>query len=152
MVFRHPVPAKVKVYLLFLADHMKADRKVSVPRRTVAGALGCSERRVNDWNTTAVRAGLLDVVVRGQKHVTAVYQGLFPDSLSGTKSSPLRTTENQPPENGFSGTPGGPTTTTADLSVRGYDRNGSSYEKRSAEVGRDRAAVDFGPDRQEWTA
>jgi hypothetical protein len=95
---------------VYLADHMRTDRTVCIPRQRVADALGCSERRINDWNTAARDAGLLDVVVRGQKHVTAIYVGLFPEPLSGTKSSPLRTTENQPPESGLSGTPGGPTT------------------------------------------
>lgn len=92
-MFSAPVTAKVKVYLLYLADHMRADRTVSIPRRHVAVALGASERRVDDWNTAARQVGLLDVVVRGQKGVTAVYVALFPEPFSATKPSALNSPE-----------------------------------------------------------
>ena len=133
VVFAHPtINAKVKVYLLYLADRMDDNRTVKVRRSDVAAALGTSERRIDDWNTAARNAGLLDVVRRGQKHVVAEYQGLFPEPLSATKSSALSepespsvpgqitarnrraengqiTARNRRAENGLSATPGGRT-------------------------------------------
>jgi hypothetical protein len=58
---------------------MSPDRKVSRPRRLIAEGLGVSERVVDRMVSDAHSAGLLTTVHRGQKGVTAVYQGLFPD-------------------------------------------------------------------------
>jgi hypothetical protein len=132
---------RTKVLLLFLADNMREDRKVSVPREKVAAALGRSERRITERITEAHDAGWLWTVVRGQKGITAVYQGLFPDVLSGTDArplngkpskfsgtptSPLNDAETRPlndPNQAFSGTHGGPTITRADPTEAGSDRN-----------------------------
>jgi hypothetical protein len=121
-VYAHPtIKDGVRVYLLKLADHMRADRTVSVPRRTIARQLGKSERRIDERNKEARAAGLIDVVVRGQKNVTAVFVGLFPEplsatdggraetTLSATESSALRTADGGRAEKGFSATPGGRT-------------------------------------------
>lgn len=131
-IFRARVSDSTKVYLLKLADHMRTDRTVSVPRATVARELGRSERRITERTKEAHEAGLLDTVVHGRKHVTAVYVGLFPNALSGTKSSPLRTTGNRPPESGLSGTHGGPTSSkrSPELSPDGWVPN----ERRSEEA------------------
>ena len=94
-VYRHPgLKDGTRVYLLWLADHMRTDRTVSVPRATAARALGKSERRIDDRNADARRAGLLDTVVHGQKGVTAVYAGLFPEPFSASKSSVLNSARN----------------------------------------------------------
>lgn len=138
---------RTKVLLLFLADHMRADRKVSIPREKVAKALGRSERRITERITEAQDNGWLWTVVRGQKGITAVYQGLFPDAVSGTDArplnrrrvspfsgtptSPLNDAETRPlnrPKQAFSGTHGGPTITRADLSVTTHGRDVGSYE------------------------
>ena len=109
-VFGHPnITDKTRVYLLLLADYMRPDRTVCVPRSTIAKSLGKAERRIDDRNKEAKDAGLLDTVVRGQKHVTAVYVGLFPEALSATKSSVLRDVNIQRAEDGLSATPGGRT-------------------------------------------
>ncbi|HXH79115.1 helix-turn-helix domain-containing protein [Nocardioides sp.] len=147
---------RTKVLLLFLADHMREDRKVSVPRDRIAKALGRSERRITERITEAHDAGWLSTVVRGQKGLTAVYQGLFPDvvsgtdarplnrrvsQFSGTPTSPLNDAETRPlngPKQAFSGTHGGPTNRRADLSVRGADRD----EERSEEQVPREAVVD----------
>ena len=103
-VFRSTVLSdRAKVLLLFLAEHMNADRRVSLPRAQVAKALGKSERRITERITEAHDAGWLSTVVRGQKGITAVYQGLFPDVLSGTDARPLNRRQSK-----FSGTPTSP--------------------------------------------
>ncbi|RYC14564.1 hypothetical protein [Nocardioides zhouii] len=125
---------RTKVLLLFLADHMGQDRRVSIPRHKIAAGLGRSERRITERITEAHDSGWLWTQVRGQKGITAVYQGLFPESVSGTDArplnrrkpgkfsgtptSPLNDAETRPlngPNRAFSGTHGGPTITTADL-------------------------------------
>lgn len=111
---------KVKVYLLFLADHMGLDRKVKIPRDQVAEALGVSVRRIDERNTAAIRAGLLTKVSRGQKGAFAVYQATVPTPFSATKSSALMRDGSQRPETQFSATPGGRTYVTegdTDLAV-----------------------------------
>lgn len=138
---------RVKVLLLYLADHMRDNRQVSVPRAQVAKGLGRSERRVTERITEAHEAGWLSTVTRGQKGITAVYQGLFPDAFSGTDArplnvshsefsgtptSPLKGAETRPlngPIQAFSGTPGGPTNRRADLSASGHGRNVGSDEQ-----------------------
>jgi hypothetical protein len=92
-VFASPdVSDPTRVLLLLLADHMGPDLKVSVARPKLAKQLARSERRVADRFREAVgempgqdpNKRLLDRVVRGQKHVQAVYQGLMPNALSVT--------------------------------------------------------------------
>jgi hypothetical protein len=141
---------RCKVLLLFLADNMRQDRTVSVPRQRLASALGRSERRITERITEAHDAGWLFTRVRGQKGVTAVYLGLFPDAVSGTDarplnretdefsgtpSSPLNDAETRPlngADDAFSGTHGGPTITTAGPSLQGADRNVGRDERAAA--------------------
>lgn len=80
------VPDSVRVLLLLLAERMRPDLTVSVPRAELAEALSLSPRRVSERLATAVQARLLERLVRGQKHVTAVYRGTWPDGLSVTDS------------------------------------------------------------------
>lgn len=84
MVYQHRAEGLgngVRVLLLFLADNMKANRMVSVPRSQIAAALGVSTAEVTNRIKAAREAGLLDSVRQGRPGVTAVYQGLLP-SLS----------------------------------------------------------------------
>lgn len=140
-VFASPhIKDNVRVLLLFLAEHMTTDRKVSVPRATIAAKLGKTERRVTERITAAHRAGFLSTVSPGHVGRTAVYQGLFPEvesgrnvrPLSGDESgsilSPLSSAETRPLSKRERGRNGGPTTTTADLPLRGNDRDVSSDE------------------------
>lgn len=138
---------KVRVLLLYLADRMDSNRKVSVPRSEVAVALGVSERRVSERVTDAHAAGFLVTVTHGQKGVTAVYQGTWPDPQRDSMSPPdnglhaaraaverlsdrgLVDVPLKPAKSAFSGTYGGPTITTADLSASGADRYGSTKEE-----------------------
>ena len=78
----------VKVLLLLLADDMRADRKVSVPRKVLAARLGRHEQRAERIRS-AREAGLLTVVSAGCKGHTAVYQGLFPDHAWAAKRTEL---------------------------------------------------------------
>lgn len=71
-----------RLYLAYLGEHMDHLRIVARPRALIARDLGVTSRTIDNWNTAAVRAGVLGVIERGQKGVTAVYQGLFPDPVS----------------------------------------------------------------------
>ena len=75
----------VKVLLLLLAEYMRSDRTVSVPRKELAARLGRHDQRVAERMQSAREAGLLDLVSPGYKGDTAVYQGLFPDTASAAK-------------------------------------------------------------------
>ena len=109
MVFRAPVTDATRVLLLLLADEMRADLTVCVPRSELARSLDRSERRIQERIKEAKEAGLLATIVRGQKHVTAVYGGTFPDALRETESSTLRDPKSvtlrigHPGQSGFSG-------------------------------------------------
>ncbi len=60
-LYRGPgVSNGVRVLLLYLADHMGANRVVSVPRSTIARDLNISEREVTQRIEAAREAGLLD--------------------------------------------------------------------------------------------
>lgn len=131
-VFRSTVSDKTKVLLLYMADFMRQDMRVSIPRTKLANDLNKSERRITDRIAEAHEAGFLDTVVRGRKYVTAVYHCTFPDALSGTATSTLRSAKSVPlkrPDQGLSGTYGGPTTSRADLSVSPHRRNDGSNER-----------------------
>jgi hypothetical protein len=130
-----------RVLLLHLADFMRADRKVSVPRSSIATALGRSERRITERITAAHAAGFLSTVTAGFRGQTATYEGIFPsaesgtharplsDRESGTRTSPLSSAETRPLSTHESGTHGGPTITRADLSVSGTGRHVCNDEK-----------------------
>lgn len=83
----------VRVYLLKLSEHMKADRTVSVPRAQLARELNRHEQRIAERTTAAIAARLLDTVSPGYKGHTAVYQGLFPDAQQGSKGTDLQYTK-----------------------------------------------------------
>lgn len=98
-----------RLYLAYLADHMNYKRIVSRPQRLIAMDLGVTTRTIDNWNSSAVKSGVLSVIVRGQKGVTAVYQGLFPgvqseDCVRTETHSNFRTEHPQTPlqsERGF---------------------------------------------------
>jgi hypothetical protein len=127
--------------LLLLADHMKADRKVSVPCRELAATLGKSERRVGHRIGEVIALGFLVRLKRGQKGITAEYQGTFPNavrvtpgvpaetSLSRMATSPLRKAPGGPAETAVRWTPGGPTTTTAERRSDPHRRHVGTDEK-----------------------
>lgn len=135
VVFRSTaITDSVRVVLLLLAEYMREDLTVSVPRRTLSTRLGKSERRVSQRIADAHEAGFLDTVVRGQKYTTAVYAATFPNPLSVTVSSTLRVSENDTLRTDISPvsvTPGGPTITTADLPVIGSGGDGGSDDDRA---------------------
>jgi hypothetical protein len=80
----------VRVYLLRLADHMKADRTVCVPRAQIARELNRHEQRIAERTRAAISAGFLATVSAGYKGHTAVYQGTFPDVQSDAKGTDLQ--------------------------------------------------------------
>ena len=96
---RHPeMTGAVKVLLLYLSEpgRMRVnDRKVSVPRKTVARDLGCHESGVAERYSKAVRAEYLANVLSGHTGRTAVYQAILPDCVpeSGTQSRSSRAGE-----------------------------------------------------------
>lgn len=117
LVFRHRADGLgngVRVLLLYLADHMKADRTVSVPRSQIARDLGVSPRQVTERMQAAHEAGLLDTVRRGRPGTTAMYQGLFPSVSLGTpgvpKEEPQHGAGNLTISTPLLGTPGDPAT------------------------------------------
>lgn len=136
-VWKSPeIADSVRVVLLFLAEHMRADRHVSVPREKIARTLGRSERRISQRIADAHTAGFLDTVASGHRGRTAVYVGTFPDSARSaarservTGTSTLSGSESVTLSTGERVTPGGPTITRADLSVSGHSRNGGSNEE-----------------------
>lgn len=85
----------VKVLLLYLADHMHPDRKVSIPRAQIADDLGCHEQRIAERFKKAVDAEYLTNVIPGHKGTTAVYQGCWPSNqsvpITGTQTVSKRT-------------------------------------------------------------
>lgn len=108
--------AGCRVYLLYLAEYMNRTTKiVSRGRHLVAADLNVSERVVNKYNSEAIDAGFLSVVVRGRKGVTAVYQGTFPERVQrehivpaetasqGERFVPAENDRNVPPETPFRG-------------------------------------------------
>lgn len=110
-VLRDPgITDSTRVLLLVLAEHMRSNLHVSVPRRDLARWLNRSEKRIQERIKQAHEAGLLDTVSPGHRGHTAVYHGLFPDADSGTVSRALSEAEIRTPMRANSGTPGGPTT------------------------------------------
>lgn len=72
-------PHGCRLCLIYLADFMTTDRKVSRPRHIIARDLGVSERVVDKYVNQAHEAGLLATISAGHRGMTAVYQGTFPD-------------------------------------------------------------------------
>ena len=89
----HRLGGAVQVLLLRLADHMRQDRSVCVPRAQLAAELGVHEQRIAERIRTAVEAGFLSKKSGGYRGVTATYEGLFPEEcvpLSSTQSGSER--------------------------------------------------------------
>ena len=129
-VFRSPkISDPVRVYLLYLADNMRADRKVSLPRAKVAKALGKSERRISERTSAAHAAGFLSTVSAGYRGHVPVYEGIVPAAERETPTSALSGAETRTLPRRKRVTHGGPTTTRADLTATGADRNVGNDEK-----------------------
>jgi hypothetical protein len=129
-VFRSPrISDPVRVYLLFLAEHMRADRKVSVPRGDVAKALGKHERRISERTTAAHAAGFLSTVSPGYRGHVPVYQGTFPNAERETPTSTLSGAETRTLSALKRVRPHSPPLLETDLSLAGYGRNVGIDEK-----------------------
>ncbi len=76
-----------RVLLLALADHMRADGRVSVPRNQLVAMLERDPKRITERIGEAVKAGLLDRVASGAPGRTAEYVALIPTG----KGAPVRT-------------------------------------------------------------
>jgi hypothetical protein len=110
-----------RVLLLLMADSMKPDQTVSVPRHVLAAQLGRHERRITERLGKAVEAGFLESVTPGHRGHTAVYRCRFPipgqpylrddpqPAYRGTLS--VSQSLEPPPDSGLDG---GPTTNRAD--------------------------------------
>lgn len=130
-----------RVLMLVMAEHMRLDLTVSIPRRDLARWLNRSEKRIQERIKNAHDAGLLDTVSQGHRGHTAVYTAMFPNVDSGTDSRALSAAGIRPPMRPVSGTPGGPT-----ISKRPPElspRSGVPDERRSEEraAARPRAEV-----------
>lgn len=80
----------VRVYLLRLSEHMKADLTVSVPRTQLARELNRHEQRIAERTRAAIAADLLDTISPGYKGHTAVYKAMFPDRVAAPKGTDLQ--------------------------------------------------------------
>jgi hypothetical protein len=118
-----------RVLLLVMAEHMRDNLTVSVPRKDLARWLNRSEKRIQERIKHAHQAGFLDTVSPGHRGHTAVYAGLFPDADRGTATRALSGAANRTPMKAHSGTPGGPTTPTAETPARGWDCKSSNEEQ-----------------------
>lgn len=82
--------AEARLFLVAtLAGHMRADGKVSWPRKRLASEHGVSERMVSKYIHAAKEAGWLIVVQPGFRTVTAVYEATFPNEKAGTDEGAL---------------------------------------------------------------
>lgn len=139
-VYRARVSGNVQVLLLLMADHMRTNLTVSVPRTILAKELGIHEQRVAERIKVATEHGWLFRSAGGYRGRTAEYRALFPGERVreiGTHSEGERvrpTSTHSTPEIGTHSTTecvpdGGYAITTADLSLRGADRNVGRDEK-----------------------
>ena len=78
----------VQVLLLLMSEYMHANRHVSVPRSELAEKLGVHEQRVADRIKAARDHGFLNIVSRGYRGHTAVYQGTFPNIKADSVREP----------------------------------------------------------------
>ncbi|HXH78178.1 helix-turn-helix domain-containing protein [Nocardioides sp.] len=69
----------VKVLLIYMADHMKTDGQVSIPRDAIAKDLGIHKARVAERLAKAIDADYLTRVQAGYPGCTAIYRRLWPD-------------------------------------------------------------------------
>lgn len=141
-VYKARVSGNVQVLLLKMADHMRDNRRVSVPRERLADELGIHPQRVAERIKTAVDTGWLSKISGGYRGLTATYEGLFPGDCvptSSTHSGAERvrpTSTHSTPEIGTHSKrecvpDGGYAITKADLSLPGQARNGGTYEEQA---------------------
>lgn len=153
----------VRVVLLFLADRMSADCKVSVPRKDIAASLGVSERRISERVSAAHAAGLLDTVSPGYRGHLPVYIGIFGPTERVRESVTLNdptdpervthtSTLNCPNSVTLSKrkrvTPVGPTIDTGDRPETTHDRNKRSNEETEPAPAHSSAALHEGDHRK----
>lgn len=74
-----------RLLLLRLSDGMDAKAIVSIPRRILADELGVAPARITEWVRQGKDLGFLSTVRRARPGVTAVYQGLIPPPVQGTR-------------------------------------------------------------------
>jgi hypothetical protein len=127
----HLISDPVRVLLLWLADHARQDMTVSVPRDRIAKALNKSERRIAERFRDARDAGFLFQMSAGYRGHTSVFRCTFPDVERVTPTSTLSSAETRTLSPQESVTPGGHAITTADLSLRGTDRNVARDEREA---------------------
>ncbi len=85
-VFRSKrITDSTRVLLLAMAERMRADGRVSVPRGELVRILDRDTRRITERINLAIEAGLLDRVAAGGPGHTAEYVALLPDG------APVRT-------------------------------------------------------------
>ncbi len=85
-VFRSKrITDSTRVLLLAMADHMRADGYVSVPRGELVGILDRDAKRITERITLAIAADLLDRVASGSPGRTAEYVAVLP------QGAPVRT-------------------------------------------------------------
>lgn len=72
-----------RVLLLAMADHMRADGRVSVPRGDLAVMIDRDSKRITERIQLAISAGLLDRVSAGSPGRTAEYVALLPQGADG---------------------------------------------------------------------
>ena len=139
----------VKVLLLYLADEMRPNGEVSVPREQLANDLGIHKARIAERLNKAIEARFLTRVQAGYPGRTAVYRRFWPDAECVQQSgihmgtappdplgTPYRTHPPQP-DWGMDTAPRD-AITTANLTVGGADRD----ERRSNREAAPGAAVD----------
>jgi hypothetical protein len=134
-VYQSPrISDATRVLLLLMAEHMDRDRKVCVKRVELARELQRHEQRISERIGAAHKAGYLTTVSPGYRGHTAVYEGLFPDPVSVGKVTDPEDALGAPqryPIPPVMRTAPLDTTTRADPSERGTDRNVGNYEKQA---------------------
>jgi len=109
-----------RVLLLHIADnHMRADRKFSVPRSQLADEMNRAERRIDERFRDAVTKQFLIPVSAGYRGHTAEYQGVWPGESATDTSTHKRATDSSALSAGESATYGGRTTSKRHLTAVG---------------------------------
>ncbi len=130
-VFRSKrITDSTRVLLLAMAERMRADGRVSVPRVDIAGMLDRDTKRVTERIQLAIEAGLLDRVSAGSPGRTAEYVALLP------QGAPVRTKRKGADSRDHYGAPGR-TSTEADKGAPGGVANSKDSRSESAPRSRD---------------
>ena len=88
------LPSPTKLFLTgVLAVDMDPTGRVSTPRDTLAGRMGCDERSVSRHIQRAKDAGWLTVAQAGYRGMTAIYRAAFPVSERMTPAVTLSTVQ-----------------------------------------------------------